>query len=116
MDDALMYRSLRSGSSGVAETARAARSGSQMVNLDQPRTRDRRDDELCDAVGGFNRDRVLTKVDQNDFDLAAVIGIDRAGGIDQRESFVECAAASGPHLPLKPGRYFNCNSSRDGRA
>ena len=106
--------SLPSGSSSVAETAGAALSGPELVNLDQLSARDRRDDELCYALLGFNRDRVLTQVDQDDFDLAAIIGVNRARRIHQREPFVECAATSGPHLPLEPGRYFNCNSGRDG--
>ena len=57
---------------------------------------------------------MLTQVDQDNFDLAAIIGVNRARRIHQREPFVECSATSGPYLTLKPGRYFNCNSSRDG--
>jgi hypothetical protein len=106
--------SLPSESSSVAETAGAALSGPKLVNLDQLSARDRRDNELCYALLGFNRDGMLTKVDQDDFDLAAIIGVDGARRIHQREPFVECAATSGPHLPLEPGRYFDCNSGRDG--
>jgi hypothetical protein len=97
----------------VAKTSRAARSGPELFNLDQPSARDRGDNKLCDSLPRFNCDQMLTQVDQDDVDLAAIIGIDRAGRIHQREPFLECAATSGSYLPLKPWRYFNCNSSRN---
>jgi hypothetical protein len=98
----------------MAETARAARRYPELVNLDEPRARNGRNNKLRDTFLGFNRYGLLAKVNQEHFQLAAVIGVDRTGGIHQRETFFERAATSGPHLPFKPGWYFNCNSSGDG--
>ena len=98
----------------MAETAVAARRNPELVNFDKLGARNRRNDKLSDTFLGFNRYGLLAKINQEHFQLAAVIGVDRAGGIHQRETFFERAATSGPHLPFKPGWYFNCNSSRDG--
>jgi hypothetical protein len=96
----------------VAETAGTARGGPEPINLHDLSAHDWRDDELCDAVGGINCDGVLAQVDQDDFEFAAIIGVDGAGRIQYGEPFLERAATPGPHLPLKPRWYFNCNSSR----
>jgi hypothetical protein len=76
--------------------------------------RDGSDDELRNALVRFYRDGMLSEIDQDDFDLATIIGINGAGRIQNSEPFFQCPATSGTHLPLKPGRYFDCNSSRDG--
>jgi hypothetical protein len=98
----------------VAETAGAAQRNPELVNFDKPGARNGRNNELRDTFLGFNSYGLLAKINQEHFQLAAVIGVDRTGGIHQRETLFECAAASGPHLPFKPGWYFNCNTSRDG--
>lgn len=98
----------------MAETAGAARRNPELVNFDKLGARNRRNNKLRDTFLGFNRYGLLAKINQEHFQLAAVVGVNRAGGVYQREPLIECATASGPHLPFKPGWYFNCNSSRDG--
>jgi hypothetical protein len=98
----------------VAESAWAAFSGLELINLDKLSACDGRDNKLCNALLRYNCNGVLSEVDQDNFDLAAIIGVNRARRIHQREPFIECAATSGPYLTFKPGRYFKCNSSRDG--
>src|SRR5689334_85275 len=67
-----------SGFSRVAETARPARGGREFVNFDQLSVSHRCDDKLCDAFPRMNCESLCAQVDQNDFDLAAIIGIDSA--------------------------------------
>jgi hypothetical protein len=98
----------------VAEAAGAAWRNPKLVDLDKMSACNGCDNELRDTFLGFNRDGVLAEINQDHLYLTAVIGVDRARGIHQREPFFERAATSGPHLPFVPGRYFNCNSSRDG--
>jgi len=105
---------LRSRFARVAETTRAASSAHQLLDLDKLSARDGRNDELGDALLGFDCEGILTQVDQDDFDLSAIIGVNRAGRIYHRQPFLECAATSSPYLPLESRWYFDCNSSRDG--
>ena len=104
---------MRSRFARVAETTRAPDSGPELLDLDKLSARDGRNDELGNALLGFDSDAILTQVDQDDFDFAPVIRVDRAWRIYHRKPFIECAATSSPYLPLKSRRYFDRDSSRD---
>jgi hypothetical protein len=100
----------------VAEATDASAGSPELMDLDELSMRNRGDDELCDTLLRLNRNRMLTQIDQNNFDLTPVIGIDRAGRVHHREALLERAATSGPYLSFKPWRNFNRNSRGDGGA
>jgi len=57
--------------------------------------------ELGDAVAPADGERLLTKIDQADFDFAPIIRINSARGIDNRDAMLDCQTGTGPHLEFK---------------
>src|SRR6202022_2328790 len=60
--------------------------------------RHRRDDELGDALAARDRHRGAAEIGEDDLDLAAVIGIDRAGAVEHRDAMMEGEARTRPDL------------------
>ena len=65
---------------------------------------DGRDDELRDAVAAADADRLAAEVHEQHLHLAAIVGVDRPGGVEERQPLAHGEAAPRPHLPLEPGR------------
>ena len=100
----------------MAKTARAARCCSELTNFDQLSMSDRRDDELRNSLIRPDCNGMLTQVDDDDFHLAPIVGIDRAWRIQQCQPVFERSTASRANLALKSWWYFDGNSGRDGSA
>jgi hypothetical protein len=96
----------------VTEPAIAPTGVIEPLDLDNLCTGDWRDDQLCNAVAGMHSQRSLAEVNEKDFNLSAVISVDRSRRVHQAEAFIQCASAAGPHLPFESGWYFDGDSSR----
>ena len=110
---ALALRRPESEFACVAEAAGTPGRVAKLLSLDQLSTSDGCDNELGDALLRADRNRMLPEVDQDHFYLAAIISVDGSGGIQYGQSIGEGAAASSPHLPLKPWWYFDRDPSRN---
>jgi hypothetical protein len=62
---------------------------------------DRGQHKLGDAVTPADGERLLTEVDQADFDFATIIGINSAWGIDNRDAMSDRQTRPRPDLQLK---------------
>src|SRR5260221_14327057 len=60
----------------------------------------RRDDQLGDALAALQHDRLAAEIGEDDVDLAAIIGVDRARAVEHSESVFEGEAGARPDLPL----------------
>ena len=58
------------------------------------------DHYLPHAHTALNHKRKLTVIDDNERDFSAVIRIDGAGSVEQRDSGMKCKAAAGTNLRL----------------
>ena len=58
-------------------------------------------DHLGDPHAACHGKNFFCVIDQNDLDLAAVIGIDRAGGVEERNAVFDRQPAPGTDLRLK---------------
>ena len=56
------------------------------------------DDHLGNPFSGNNLEGRVRQVHEDDTDFTAVIGIDGAGGVQDRDAMLEGKAAAGPHL------------------
>jgi hypothetical protein len=72
------------------------------------------DDELGDAVAARKMDGLGgVEVDEDDLDLSAVAGVDRAGRVDQRHAVPCGQPRARVHQADAPRRDRDCNSGRD---
>jgi hypothetical protein len=55
----------------------------------------------------------LTVIYEDDLDFAAIVGVDRAGGVDHGNSVSDCEAASGANLGFGTKGQSDANSGRD---
>src|SRR5579863_16488 len=62
-----------------------------------------RDHQLRDAVPAPQRERLGAQIDQQHADLAAVVAVDRPGGVDHADAVAQGEAAARAHLPLVAG-------------
>src|SRR6516162_8003202 len=72
---------------------------------------DRRENQLSDARAAFHDERLTAKIDENDVQLPAIIGVKRAGGIEHRNAVVEREPGARPDLALDPGGERECEAS-----
>src|SRR5437773_2391732 len=86
------------------ETTVSALALGQLLHLAPGDAGDRADHQLRDAVAAADRDRLASEVDEQHPDLAAVVGVDRAGRVQHREAVARGEAATCPDLPFEPGR------------
>src|SRR6185437_13864763 len=100
----------------MPEAAAAARTWLKLRDLDQLGLRDRSNHELGDSLAGTNRDRRASQVYKQHFNFTAIVGVDRAGRIDDAKAFFERATAARPHLSLETRRDFQSDSGRHGDA
>ena len=77
---------------------------------------DRREDELRDALAARERDGLGAEIGEDDLHLAAVVAVDRAGPVQQREAVAKGEAAPHPHLPLEALGDRERDPGRDERA
>lgn len=71
---------------GMPESSFAAVGVVEGVGFDHLDLGEGGDDHLGDAHAAVDGERLLAKVDQGDHDLAAIVGVNGAGGIDQRDA------------------------------
>jgi hypothetical protein len=100
-------------SSGMAEAALSPRAVVESIDFDQFGADDRGKNQLRDAIAAPDDQRLGAKVDHDDADFAAIVGVDGAGRINQGQPFTQRAPAARPHLPLESGWYFKRDSGRD---
>src|SRR5215831_7051804 len=79
-----------------AEAAGAAPALRQHLRLLPEDALHRRHDELGDALAPRDRDRLAAEIGEDDLDLAAVIGIDRARAVEHGEAVAERQAGARP--------------------
>jgi hypothetical protein len=96
----------------MTEPAIAPTAVIEPLDLDNLCAGNGRDDQLCDAFAGTHRQKSLAEVDEQDFDLSAIIGVDRSRRVHQAKAFIQRASAAGPHLPFEAGWYFDGDSGR----
>src|SRR5215831_7366853 len=97
----------------MPEAAAAARTRSEFGNLDYLGARDGRNDELGDTVAGTDGYWRGAEIHKQYLNFTAIIGVDRAGRIDERQSLVQRASAARAHLPLEADRDFERDTGRD---
>ena len=61
-------------------------------------------DELRDAVAAADADGGTAEVDEEDLNLAPVVGVDRTRGVEEREAVAVSETAARPDLALVAGR------------
>src|SRR5574341_709256 len=89
---------------GGAEATVAAVRARQLVHQDELRTGHGGDDELGDPLAAGERDRLAAVVHEDDPHLAAVVGVDRSGGVHHADAEPQRQAGARPDLPLVAGR------------
>src|SRR5260370_38747597 len=87
-------------SAGRAEAAGAAPALGQRSNLVEDDAADRRDDELGDALAALEDYGLAAEIGQDDVDLAAIVGVDRAWAVEHSDAVLEGEARARPDLPL----------------
>jgi hypothetical protein len=70
-------------------------------------------DHLGDTHAGFYREGFIPKVDDEDLDFAAVVGVNGAWGVEDSEAMMQGEAAAGADLGFPARRDFYIESSRD---
>ncbi len=88
----------------MAEAARFARRGIEFAHLAPNRPHHALDHHLRDALTAFDHDRLGAEVDRDDLDFTAVVRVDGAGAIEQRQSMLQGQPAPRPDLRLEAGR------------
>lgn len=99
-----------------AEAARAARGILEALDLDPIGLRVALHDQLGDALAARDREGVLAGVEQNHAHFATVVGIDRAGAVQDRDAVFEGEARAGPDLGLVARWQSNGETRRHERA
>src|SRR5476651_664295 len=83
-----------------AEAAGAARAGGQRSDLVEGDAADRRDHQLGDALAALEHECLAAEIGEDDVNLAAIVGIDRAGAVEHGDAVLEGEARARPDLPL----------------
>src|SRR3569623_2910452 len=81
----------------------------------QPRPRDPRNHHLRNAHAPLDRHRRLAEIDQQNLDLAAIIGVDRAGRVEHGETVLDRQARARAHLSLAIRRQRDGDAGRHQR-
>jgi len=77
---------------------------------------DRRENQLSDARPALHDEWRAAKIDENDVHLAAIIGVDRAWGIEHRDAEVQRQPGARPDLTLDPSGERKCKAGWNRRA
>src|SRR5512147_957023 len=85
---------------GRAEAAGGAFRPRQCGRLAPAYSRYRGNDELCDAHAALDMERRVTQIDENDHDLAPVVGIDGTGAVQYGDAVPRREAGARPDLCL----------------
>src|SRR5260221_12837719 len=93
-----------------AEAAGAAPARRQRGDLVEGDAADRRDDQLGDALAALQHDRLAAEIAEADLELAAIVGDDRARGVEQSEPVLEAEAGA------RPERLLIAQGQTDGEA
>ena len=72
-----------------------------------------RNDHLCNSHAASDPEGLLAEVDQDDPDLAPVVGVDRAGGVGHGDAVLGGQAGTGPDLGLEARRQGDRDPGRD---
>ena len=88
----------------VAKPALLSLRRGEIINLLPGRSKNPRDDHLGDSISIPDRERPLVKVDQENTDLAPVIGVDGPGTVDDANAIPNGQTAARPDLTFKPLR------------
>ena len=76
--------------------------------------RDGGDDELRDAVAARDAERLAAVIDQDDFDLAAIVGVDRARRVQDGDAVLQREAGARAHLAFEASRDRERDAGGDG--
>jgi hypothetical protein len=74
---------------------------------------DRAENHLGDTHARFDKEGLLTEVDEEDLDFAAVVGIDGAGGVEEGDAVMEGQTAAGADLGLPAKGNLQIKAGRD---
>src|SRR5262245_57792493 len=97
---------------GGAEAARTALSYVKGLDGNDLHVAHRRDHELRDAVSAADGEWIAPVVDEQHHDLAAIIGVDRAGAVEQRHAMLERKSRTRTDLRLVTARQLKCEAGR----
>lgn len=86
---------------GMAETAGAPTRSIKIIDYLELRLNYLGDDHLGDPHAACHGEGLFCVIDQNDLDLAAIVGIDRSWGIEECDPVFDRETASGTDLGLK---------------
>src|SRR5262245_54508551 len=81
-----------------AETAGPARAFGELRRFQPGDSRYRGHDQLRDALAAADDERLAAEIDQDDADLAAVVGIDGARRVEHGDARLQREAGAWPHL------------------
>lgn len=73
-------------------------------------------DELGDAFVALDQKRLRPVVDEKDFELTAVVGINGAGSVEDGDAVVEGESAAGTDLRFEAGRQCDAQAGGNKRA
>ncbi len=93
-----------SAAAGRAEAAFAARARSEILDFDETDARGGCDDQLREPLAAAHGERLGAVVDQQHADLSAIVAVDGARRVEQRQAELGGEAAARPDLPLPAGR------------
>src|SRR4029079_15957890 len=101
---------------GVAEAAGAPHALGERARLLQFDLDDRRDHQLGDAFARLHDEQFAAQVREQNLHLAAVVAVDGAWGVGQRDAVLARQARARAHLPLESRRDLERQPGRDGDA
>src|SRR5579883_577850 len=101
--------------SGVTEAAFATDGCAKLRNGLPLHALVRGNDKLGNAVAAFYNERLTTMIDQYHADLAAVIGVDRAGRVEYCYAVLQRQAAPRANLRLVSRRHLDAKAAWDKR-
>ncbi len=91
---------------GGAETAGAAGGIRGLRDLEDGHLRNGCDDHLCDTHAALDHEILLAQIDEDDFDLAAIIAIHRSRCVEACNAVLDGKAGAWADLCLKTLRHF----------
>src|SRR4051794_25875037 len=86
--------------SRMSKPALAALCLCQLFHLNQPHFWHGQDEHLCDSHSSRDLERLLTMIHQRHMYFAAIVGVDRAGGVDHRDAILARQSTPRPNLCL----------------
>ena len=92
-----------SGPAGRPESSAPPRGPRQLAELDEVGALEAREDKLGDPLAPRDPDPGRSLVHQDDPEFAAIVGVDRSGGVREGDTVAEGEPGAGPDLAFEVG-------------